>query len=99
MHLRLTLISPTLPLSVRDMKYRPDIDGLRALAVLSVLIFHVDPKLLPGGFVGVDMFFVILDYLISIILWDAFSSPSFSYLAFSPRRAQRLLPALYATIA
>lgn len=66
------------------MKYRPDIDGLRALAVLSVLIFHVDPKLLPGGFVGVDMFFVILDYLISIIMWDAFSSPSFSYLAFSP---------------
>lgn len=80
------------------MKYRPDIDGLRAVAVLSVLIFHVDPKVLPGGFVGVDVFFVISGYLISIILWNAFSGPSFSFLNFYARRANRLLPALYATI-
>lgn len=50
-------------------KYRPDIDGLRALAVMSVLIFHVDPSLLPGGFLGVDIFFVISGYLISLILF------------------------------
>lgn len=79
-------------------KYRPDIDGLRAVAVLSVLIFHIDPKLLPGGFIGVDIFFVISGYLISIILWNAFSSPTFSFPAFYVRRAHRLLPALYATV-
>ncbi|TYN38335.1 acyltransferase, partial [Salmonella enterica subsp. enterica serovar Typhimurium] len=50
---------------MEHLKYRPDIDGLRAVAVLSVVIFHYFPSILPGGFVGVDIFFVISGYLIT----------------------------------
>jgi peptidoglycan/LPS O-acetylase OafA/YrhL len=75
-------------------KYRPDIDGLRALAVLSVLVFHVDPSLLPGGFLGVDIFFVISGYLISLILFREQAEGSFSFAGFYGRRVRRLFPAL-----
>ena len=51
-----------------DIKYRSDIDGLRALAVLSVILFHINEKWIPGGFLGVDIFFVISGYLITLIL-------------------------------
>ncbi len=74
--------------------YRPDIDGLRAIAVLSVVLFHAFPTLLPGGFIGVDVFFVISGYLISGILFKEFSEKRFSYLDFYSRRARRILPSL-----
>ena len=76
------------------MNYRPDIDGLRAVAVLSVVINHAFPLLLPGGFVGVDIFFVISGYLISTIVLDAIDEDRFSIADFYARRARRILPAL-----
>ena len=75
-------------------KYRPDIDGLRALAVLSVLLFHYFPNWLPGGFVGVDIFFVISGYLITGIILDNLDKGSFSFGDFYKRRARRILPSL-----
>jgi len=74
--------------------YRPDIDGLRAIAVLSVLIYHTFPHILPGGFVGVDIFFVISGYLITSILTKEFLNGSFSYKHFYYRRIKRIFPAL-----
>ncbi|EEB3041426.1 acyltransferase family protein, partial [Salmonella enterica subsp. enterica serovar Typhi] len=79
---------------MEHLKYRPDIDGLRAIAVLSVVIFHYFPSLLPGGFVGVDIFFVISGYLITSIILKSASNKSFSYLDFYKRRVLRIFPAL-----
>ncbi|MEI1279672.1 acyltransferase family protein [Leptospira venezuelensis] len=75
-------------------KYRPDIDGLRALAVLSVVIFHAFPSLITGGFVGVDVFFVISGYLISSILFKNLEKGTFSFFDFYARRIRRIFPAL-----
>lgn len=74
--------------------YRPDIDGLRAFAVLSVVVFHAFPSLLPGGFIGVDVFFVISGYLISTIIFKGMESGRFSLLEFYGRRIRRIFPAL-----
>jgi peptidoglycan/LPS O-acetylase OafA/YrhL len=74
--------------------HRPDIDGLRAIAVMAVLAFHAFPALIPGGFVGVDVFFVISGYLISGILFKSLETSSFRFLSFYARRARRILPAL-----
>ncbi|ASO62748.1 acyltransferase [Salmonella enterica] len=83
-------------------KYRADIDGLRAIAVLAVIVFHLNPNLLPGGFVGVDIFFVISGYLITSIIYNDIKSNSFSYKGFYNRRIKRILPiffvVLFATI-
>jgi peptidoglycan/LPS O-acetylase OafA/YrhL len=79
--------------------YRPDIDGLRAVAVLPVVIFHAFPALIPGGFVGVDIFFVISGYLISGIIFRALSRERFSFLEFYSRRAKRIFPALITMLA
>ena len=76
------------------LKYRSDIDGLRALAVLPVVIYHVDPSVLPGGVLGVDIFFVISGYLISLILFRQQVDGSFSFADFYDRRIRRLFPAL-----
>ena len=76
------------------MKYRPDIDGLRALAVIPVILFHAGATWLPGGFVGVDIFFVISGYLISSILLRESAAGEFSFLRFYERRLRRIIPAL-----
>ncbi|NLY28016.1 MAG: acyltransferase [Alcaligenaceae bacterium] len=74
--------------------YRPDIDGLRAVAVLAVLVFHAFPALLPGGFIGVDIFFVISGFLITRIVAVALNAGSFSLTDFFSRRIRRIFPAL-----
>ncbi len=77
-----------------QLKYRPDIDGLRAIAILSVLAFHVFPNWLKGGFVGVDIFFVISGYLISGIIFRNLDKGTFSFTEFYIRRIKRIFPAL-----
>src|SRR5277367_2946116 len=74
--------------------YRADIDGLRAVAVLSVVVFHAAPALAPGGFVGVDIFFVISGFLISGLIMAGLKDGSFRFLEFYARRVRRLFPAL-----
>nr|WP_315218244.1 acyltransferase family protein [uncultured Duganella sp.] len=79
--------------------YRPDIDGLRALAVLAVIAFHLAPAALPGGFAGVDVFFVISGFLITGIITRALGRRDFSLAAFYQRRIVRILPAYLAVSA
>lgn len=76
------------------MQYRPEIDGLRALAVVPVLLFHAGFGLVSGGFSGVDVFFVISGYLITAIIHREISDGNFSIARFYERRARRLAPAL-----
>lgn len=76
------------------LNYRSDIDGLRAVAVLSVVLFHLGVAPVSGGFVGVDVFFVISGFLITSILYRELQEGSFSYAGFYERRIRRLLPAL-----
>ncbi|MEZ4701734.1 MAG: acyltransferase family protein [Rhodothermales bacterium] len=80
------------------LNYRPDIDGLRAVAVLAVLGFHVMPALVSGGFAGVDVFFVISGFLITGILWRDLEAGRLSLASFYARRIRRLYPALVAVI-
>jgi peptidoglycan/LPS O-acetylase OafA/YrhL len=84
-------------------KYRPEIDGLRALAVLSVVFFHAkitggDLELFSGGYIGVDVFFVISGYLITSIILKGFREDNFSFGEFYERRVRRILPALFAVL-
>lgn len=79
-------------------EYRPDIDGLRAIAVLAVVVFHAFPALCPGGFVGVDVFFVISGYLISKHLLLQLETGTFSLQSFYERRIKRIFPALTLTL-
>ena len=80
-------------------KYRPDIDGLRAVAVASVVVYHAFPKALPGGFVGVDLFFVISGFLIMTIILQSQAAGDFSYRDFYARRVRRIFPALMLVLA
>jgi peptidoglycan/LPS O-acetylase OafA/YrhL len=75
--------------------YRPDIDGLRAIAVLVVVFFHYKVAYFTGGFIGVDVFFVISGYLISSIIFKDLANNTFSFLAFYERRIRRIFPALF----
>ena len=77
------------------LKYRPDLDGLRAVAILSVLAFHLSPTRVSGGFVGVDVFFVLSGYLISAIIFSEVAACRFSVLGFYERRVRRIFPALF----
>jgi len=77
-----------------DINYRPDIDGLRAIAVLGVVLFHAFPNIITGGYVGVDVFFVISGYLITSIITKNYQNGTFSYADFYLRRFKRLFPAL-----
>ena len=79
--------------------YRPAIDGLRAVAVLAVVAFHAFPHWMPGGFVGVDVFFVISGYLISTILLENLERGTFSFATFYMRRIRRIFPALAVVLA
>ncbi|SMC11178.1 O-acetyltransferase OatA [Roseovarius aestuarii] len=89
----------TIQLSVsglrHQMKYRPEIDGLRAVAVVPVILFHAGFPGVSGGYVGVDVFFVISGYLITTILIDEREKGTYSLLGFYDRRARRILPALF----
>ncbi|WP_156415004.1 acyltransferase family protein, partial [Legionella maceachernii] len=74
------------------MKYRPDIDGLRAIAILFVLFFHSGLALFPSGFVGVDLFFVISGFLITTLIHESIQNNHFSFAEFYSRRLWRLQP-------
>ena len=73
------------------MRYRPDVDGLRAVAVVSVVLFHAKVKGFTGGFVGVDIFFVISGFLITRLIYEEARSGTFSILSFYERRVRRIL--------
>lgn len=75
-------------------KYRADIDGLRAIAVLSVVGFHAFPNLIQGGFIGVDVFFVISGFLICTIIFENLEKGTFSFVEFYVRRIKRIFPSL-----
>lgn len=79
--------------------YRPDVDGLRALAVLCVILYHFEVPLFKGGFVGVDVFFVISGFLITRLITFELENNTFSYSTFYSRRVRRLFPALLVTVA
>lgn len=80
------------------MKYRPEVDGLRALAVVPVILFHAGSTLFSGGFIGVDIFFVISGYLITTIILSELEAGHFSLINFYERRARRILPALFVVL-
>jgi peptidoglycan/LPS O-acetylase OafA/YrhL len=80
------------------MTYRRDIDGLRAVAVLPVVAFHAGIRVFAGGYVGVDVFFVISGYLLGSIVFSEIQASEFSIVRFYERRARRILPALVATV-
>jgi len=82
-----------------QMNYRPDIDGLRALAVVPVVLFHAGLVGFSGGYVGVDVFFVISGYLITRLIHDEMSAGRFSVARFYERRIRRIFPALFAVLA
>ena len=97
------LFIPSRPAAAREAlsrpAYRADVDGLRAVAVLAVLGFHAFPTIFPGGFVGVDIFFVISGFLISTIIFENTERGSFSFREFYFRRIRRIFPALILALA
>ena len=76
------------------LEFRRDIEGLRALAVFGVVVFHIAPLRLPGGYIGVDVFFVISGFLMTSIIKSKIEIGTFFFLNFFARRIRRLFPAL-----
>lgn len=95
MHKMFTLIDIS---EIKRITFRSDINGLRALAVLSVVLYHSDNNIFKGGWLGVDIFFVISGYLISNIIISELNESKFSFKKFYLRRIQRILPGLYSTL-
>jgi len=85
--------------SAERLTYRADVDGLRAVAVLPVILYHAGVSLFSGGFVGVDVFFVVSGYLITSIILDEIRVGTFTYLGFYERRVRRIFPALFLMMA
>jgi peptidoglycan/LPS O-acetylase OafA/YrhL len=77
-----------------NLSYRQDIDGLRAIAVVAIVAFHAFPSLIPGGFVGVDIFFVISGFLITSLILQKQHNKIFSLTEFYARRIRRIFPTL-----
>jgi peptidoglycan/LPS O-acetylase OafA/YrhL len=80
---------------MNKIRYRPEIDGLRAIAVIAVILFHFSANLFPGGYLGVDVFFVISGYLITGLIKKDLDNENFSFTGFYLRRVKRVIPALY----
>lgn len=80
---------------MNNFKYRPDIDGLRAIAVLLVIIFHMNAEWIPGGFIGVDVFFVISGFIITSAIYPQMRAREFSFNQFYVKRIKRILPLFY----
>ena len=81
------------------MRYRPDIDGLRALAILAVVLYHCRFGVFAGGFVGVDVFFVISGYLIALLIYGPMREGRFSFAEFLERRVRRIFPMMAVMLA
>jgi peptidoglycan/LPS O-acetylase OafA/YrhL len=84
--------------NIKRISFRQDINGLRAIAVLAVVFYHADLKLFKGGWLGVDIFFVISGYLISNIIISELNDGTFTFKNFYLRRVRRILPALFSTL-
>lgn len=82
---------------IKRISFRNDINGLRAIAVLSVVLYHANFEIFRGGWLGVDIFFVISGYLISNIIISELNESTFSFRNFYLRRIKRILPALFST--
>ena len=90
-------MNPT-DLAPKPLTYRPDVDGLRAIAILLVIGFHAFPSVIRGGFIGVDIFFVISGFLISSLIAQQLHQRSFSLARFYLNRVRRIFPALSAML-
>ncbi|WP_341535460.1 acyltransferase [Glaesserella parasuis] len=85
-------------MSYNKLSYRPEVDGLRALAVLSVFIYHLNENWLTGGFLGVDIFFVISGFLITRIITTEMVEGKFEFKTFYNRRIKRIYPVFILTL-
>lgn len=86
---------PSLDTTQSTISYRPDIDGLRGISVIAIVLFHLSKSIIPGGFVGVDMFFVISGFLVGKIILSEIANNKFTYENFYIRRVKRILPAAF----